>query len=310
MNGELLPVWLRSWQEVWLRLARSKAASSDLFVELVRGLAPPPQQPASPPTPPFEAFDASGQLVDLEAVRARREYQEAIAKYSEYRNVYETALSSERQAKIFFRGLVGGVTTEADAVRFLESAYATLATFGNQALAIRFRSLVNEFVTGFSLRYEVRGHFSLHATIPGVFSKLMSEVRRMADADTHLSSLLSEFEEAFADLKVSRTQARIKTCLQKQFNLLEALGRKCPNVTETTLGAMCNQLDWPHATIKDVGKKLYGFGSNYPGVRHAGDPSSALRHLDMRDLVSLSLMLASFTPYVAYGLDSDLCYSA
>ena len=310
MNGELLSVWSRTWQEVWLPLAKSSRAPDDLFVELARGLAPTPQQPASPAPRPVEAFDASGQLINAEAIQERGEYEDAIVRYSEYRDKFETALNSESAAREFFRELLSQISNEVAAVNFLEAAYTTLASYGDVYLTDRFRLLITRFLVGFSLRYEVRKPFSLHATIPGVFSKLISEIRRLSAEDEHLSNLFSEFEEAFSDLKSNRSQARIKTCLQKQFNLLEALGRSCPNVTETTLGAMCNQLSFPHTAIKDVGKKLYGFGSNYPGVRHAGDANSAIRRLNMTDFVSLSLMLASFIPYVTSGLDSDRCYTA
>lgn len=310
MNGELILVWSRTWQEVWLRLAKSSKAPDDLFIELVRGIATAPQLPASPSPPSAESFDANGELVDVAVIQARNEYDEARSRYAEYRQAYEIALNSEDEARAFFRRLLGEIKSEADALDFLEEAYEILLAFGDEGLTDRFRSLVDKFIANFNLRYALRDEFSLHATIPGVFSKLISEIRRIAVEDAHLSNLLSEFEEAFADLKLNRTQARMKTCLQKQFNLLEALGRRCPNVTEATLGAMCNQLDLPHVTIKEIGKKLYGFGSSYPGVRHAGDASSAIRQLDMRDFVSLSLMLASFSPYVTHGLDSDRCYTA
>ena len=261
-----------------------------------------------PPSPTAEAYSVSGELVDVAAIEIRTEYENALARYFEYRNSYETALNSESQARTFFRKFLGQIASERAAVECLEAGYVALTSYEDSELAERFRSIVGKFLMRYSLRYELRGRFSLHATMPGVFAKLMSEVRRVAETDAHLTSLLSEFEESFADLKSDRTQARMKTCLQKQFNLLEALGSRCPNVTGATLGAMCDQLDMPHATIKDIGKKLYGFGSNYPGVRHAGNASGALRRLDMKDLVSLSLMLASFTPYVTHDLDSDRCY--
>ena len=223
MNGELLPVWDRSWQEVWLPLSRSSMAPEDLFVELVGGLAVPPQPPIPPVAPPTSAFDADGVLVDPIAMDAREKYEMAMQKYTERRNEYESALASEVMAKSFFRRLLGEVSREAKAIDFLESAHAALVGYGNAGLTARFRKLVGKFIVRFSLRYELRGEFSLHATISGVFSKLISEVKRIAVSDAHLNSLLTEFEESFADLKSNRTQARMKTCLQKQFNLLEAL---------------------------------------------------------------------------------------
>lgn len=310
MNGELLPVWDRSWQEVWLRLSKSSMAPEDLFVELVRGLAVPPQQPVLPGVPPASSFDSEGILVDQVALNAQEDYKVAMQGYAEIRNEYEAALTSEVRARSFFRKLLGEVSNEVGAINFLESAHVTLVAYGNDRLTARFRHLVHNYITRFSLRYELRGKFSLHSTISGVFVKLISEVKKLAAADPHLNDLILEFEEAFSDLRANQTQARIKTSLQKQFNLLEALGQKYPGVSETTLGAICNQLDWPHATIKEVGKKLYGFRSNYPGLGHAGTANSVLRQLEMKDFVSLSLMLASLTPYLTSGLDSDRCYTA
>jgi hypothetical protein len=310
MNGELLPAWGRSWQEVWLPLSKSSIAPEDLFVELVRGLAVPLRQPIPPATPPASAFDIEGVLVDPIALDARQEYEAAIGQYTERRSEYESALTSEAMAKSFFRRILGEVSSEANAIDFFEAAHSTLVIYGNSNLAARFRELVGKFIIRFSLRYELRGNFSLHATVPGVFTKLVSEVKKLAATDPHLNDLLSEFEQAFGDLRTDHTQARFKTSLQKQFNLLEALGQKCPGVSETTLGAICNQLDWPHATIRDVAKKLYGFRSDYPGVGHGGNANAVLRQLEMKDFISLSLMLASLTPYLAHGLDFDLCYNA
>ncbi len=264
MNGELLPVWDRSWQEVWLRLSKSSMAPKDIFVELVRGIASSPKQPIPPAVPPMSAFDAKGILIDKTALNARLEYKVAMEEYAEIRNEYEAALGSELAARSFFRKLLSAVSNEAKAIDFLESAHATLVAYSDVRLVARFRKIVSDFITRFSLRYELRGAFSLHATVPGVFTKLMSEMRKLTAADPHLTDLLLEFEEAFSDLRTDQNPARIKTSLQKQFNLLEALGQKCPNVSETTLGAICNQLDWPHATIKEVGKNSMGSGLTIP----------------------------------------------
>lgn len=309
MKGELLPVWPRTWDEIWLRLAAQDNVPDDLFMELVGGLASPPRQPIAPVTPPAGAYDVDGKLRDAAAIDARREYDLAMSQYLEDRRAYEAALNSEDDAREYFRGLLRGIGTELEAVKFIENSYETLTIYDDVNLTHNFRQLVSEFLTEFSLRYEIRNGLSLHATLSGLFSKLITELRAIAHGDPHLGGLLSDFEEAFADLKMNRSQARMKTCLQKQFNMLEGFGQKCPKVTAKSLGAICDQLEWPHEKVKEVGKNLYKFGSDYPGVRHGGTASGALRDLEVRDFVSLSLMLASFTPYVIHNLDPDRCYS-
>ncbi len=310
MTGELLPAWPRVSKEVWLPLAKSASAPDDLFVVLVEALAEAPHAVPERPVPPAEAFDENGKIADPHWLSVMGQYERLAASVMDYRGRYETALNSEQNARQFFMWLGSGVSTEADAITFLESAHEALEAYGSPELTRRFEQLMNRFVRNFNLRYEIRDPFSFSATMPGVFSKMISEIRQIADADVHLRDLLRDFEAAYADLRAERSSGRMKTCLQKQFNLLEALGRKCPNVTEQTLGRICNQLDWPHDAVRDVGQRLYRFGSDYPGVRHAGTEANARRPLMMKDFISISLMLASFTPYVTHGLDSDRCYSA
>ncbi|HJU05884.1 MAG TPA: hypothetical protein VJ692_12105 [Nitrospiraceae bacterium] len=79
---------------------------------------------------------------------------------------------------------------------------------------------------------------------------------------------MKEFEDAIRDLRIDCSDGRIKTCLQKQVNLLQAISRRCPGVTSATLGAICNEIaTWPHDKVKEAMKSLYIFASDYPGIR-------------------------------------------
>ena len=120
---------------------------------------------------------------------------------------------------------------------------------------------------------------------------------------------MTEYEDAARDLRFGCTDGRIKTCIGKQFMLLEAIAALDPAVTKNTLGDMCGQLNsWPHATIKEALKKLYGFASDYPGIRHGNRAKGALRAIEMRDMVAMSILLMGFTPYLTHGLDPDVVY--
>lgn len=97
--------------------------------------------------------------------------------------------------------------------------------------------------------------------------------------------------------------------MHKQMILLEAMAGRFPGVTNATLGQMCDQVDtWPHATIRDALKKLYGFSSDYPGIRHAGNPQGAYRDIEMRDMVAVSVLLTGFAPYLTHSLDPVQIY--
>jgi hypothetical protein len=137
--------------------------------------------------------------------------------------------------------------------------------------------------------------------------------RRIQDlghmAVPHFSARLTADENAVRDLRHDCSDGRIKTCIVKQINLIEAMAKKGPGVTEQELSGMCNQIAlWPHGAIKASLKSLYGFACDYPGIRHGGNPKGALRAIDMRDMVAVSILLAGFTPYLSNALDADIVY--
>ena len=127
--------------------------------------------------------------------------------------------------------------------------------------------------------------------------------------DEHLNTLMKDFESAIRDLRIDCSDNRIKTCIQKQINLLEALGGQYPGVTKNTLGAICNQVHtWPHEEIKNSMRSLYTFTCDYPGIRHGGTPLSAIRSIEMRDMIAMSILLVGFAPYLTDLLDADVIY--
>lgn len=194
-------------------------------------------------------------------------------------------------------------------VGFLEAAHEVAGGLGGDELSNRYFNLLASFIEKFSLRYDLRRPCTLCPTLPGVFANLVRDLRALTGQDAHLDALMKEFENAVRDLRHDCSDGRIKTCIQKQVNLLEAIGRTTPGVTEAELSGICNQVTtWPHGAIKTALKNLYGFASDYPGIRHGGNPAGALRAVDMRDMVAMSILLAGFTPYLSTALDADVLY--
>lgn len=274
MRGELYPVWSETWREIWSKLAKHPGAPDDLFGELYREVVPVlPSQPSA----------------------------EKLA---------EIVSDARRSRAAFRNAAISPIGTEQGLVSFLERAYGVAGDLGGDALANRFFVLVEAFLSKFSLRYDLRRPFTLHPTLPGVFARMISEVRELTQADPHLHALRTEFEEAFRNLTSDKTQGALKSCLHKQFNLLEGIGARGPGVNAGSLGDIWDQVrSWPHATIREAAKKMYGFRSNYPGIGHAGNPAGALRDIDLRDLIAISVVLAGFTPYLSDNVDSHSIYS-
>lgn len=282
MHGEFGAVWQETWREIWRPLVEQPLddggveAPTDLFGELFREFSKALKKPLS-----------LGQLADVldDPARSRAAFEHTRAE-----------------------DIVG----ERALVAFLESAYDTLQELEVNAadvLTNRYFNLLGAFIEKYSLRYELRRPCVLCPTLPGVFASLMRDLRRMANDDAHLNGLMGDFDAAVRDLRQDCSDGRIKTCIQKQVNLLEAIGRMHPSVTGTTLGAISEQLDtWPHEKVKAAMKDLYGFASDYPGIRHGGTPGNARRSVDMRDMVAVSILLAGFAPYLTDRIDPVLVY--
>jgi hypothetical protein len=169
--------------------------------------------------------------------------------------------------------------------------------------------LLSNFIEKYSLRYDLRSPCTLCPTLPGIFSSLIRELRVLTTQNEHLNMLMNDFEESIRDLRQDSSDRRIKTAIQKQVNLIEALGALCPGVTSGELGRICSEVSsWPHRAVSGSLKSLYGFASDYPGIRHAGNPKGVTRQIDMRDLVAISILLAGFTPYLCDTFDPKSIY--
>lgn len=285
MRGEFIGVWSETWREIWVPLIEQplndndEGIPEDIFCELFRALAGDPKKPGALRMTP--SVEIVAEILD-DPVQSRQAFETT--------TVFE--LAGERE-------LVG----------FFEAAYDALEEFGGDPLTNRYFNLLAAFIEKFSLRYDLRRPCILSPTLPGVFASLVRDLRAHTSQDAHLDSLMKDFENAIRDLRTDCSDGRIKTCIQKQMNFLEAIGRERPGITETEMGGICNQLDtWPHKAMKAALKNLYGFASDYPGIRHAGTPANALRTIEMRDMIAMSILLAGFTPYLTFQFNADSVY--
>lgn len=282
MRGEFIGVWSETWREIWQPLIEQpfgeegESLPEDIFCELYRELAKALKNP-----PSVEAL--------AEIIGDPRQSREA------FERTRAEDIAGERALVIFF-----------------ESVYDILEEFEPNAgdvLTNRYFNLLAAFIDKFSLRYDLRRPCTLCPTLPGVFASLVRDMRALTGTDPHLAALMKEFEDALRDLRLDCSEGRIKTCIQKQVNLTEAISRTFPGVSGTTLGAICDQVNtWPHEKLKMAMKNLYGFASDYPGIRHGGTPANALRAVDMRDMVAMTILLAGFIPYLSNGLDAEAVY--
>ena len=309
MRGELLNVWDKVWSEVFVKLSKHKDAPTELFSELYEAIIPAPIPPSEPDEP--TQYDEEGQLADPDEIAAEETYQEALATFNATRSHYEQAVSGNAKARRWLRlEMPQHISSELKALEALSAVHQKVRDISGDALTNRYFKLVEAFIDKYSLRYDLRRPFSMHPTLPGIFARMVLNLKTAAQSDAHLAAAFHEFEDALRDLTIEQTPNRIKTCISKQTNFLEAIGRLAPNVTGNTLGAICNQVGtWPHEKVKESVKGLYGFASDYPGIRHGGTPANQIREIEMRDLVSVCVVLFGFAPYLTDQLNSDDIYA-
>jgi hypothetical protein len=269
MGGRFQDAWQFIWPEVWLPLEQVEEAPqdiyTDLYVEMVKAYRKAPQA---------------------------RDFATIANNVALARKVLETAVAQD------FRG-------EDSIALFLENAYDVLVETGHPELPRVYQDLVTTFLASRNLRYELIKPFRIRPHITGVFSALLSDVMASTQGDPDLEEAELEFEHAFSALARSHSEPDMKTCIQKASMLVEAIASAYPDAKGATLGELCDSIKcWPHVTVKDVVKKLYGFCSDYPGIRHNVARRGRLRKLEMRDSVIVPLLLLTASGY--FGSNPNL----
>lgn len=275
MQGEFLNVWLETRVEIWDRLALVDGAPNDLYCELFRASSV--------------------------ALKRPEEQQD----YAVWQVKYEETLGNPELSKSAFHELsVVDFKGERAICKFMEDAYEFLDDLDGDVLTIPYIELLTEFISKYNLRYQVLSPCKIIPTLGGIFSSLVQDLDVYARDDEHLSDLLTSFQRSIQDLHAGASEERIKTCIQRQMNLLEGIAKKAPGVTKGDLSGMCGQLSsWPHSNVRSAISNLYTFASDYPGIRHGGRQASRLRAIDARDLIALSVALTGFIPYLTDAID-------
>jgi hypothetical protein len=274
MSGSLRQVWEYLPPELWEPLAdysaRDAAAPPDLFSDL------------------FETADdfLSPHPTDTELEGARNN------------------LDMARQRFLALKG--NDFASESAIVNFLEEVNKVIADYEITGYEDFYRRLLRDVLHKFNLRYRLDDPFTLRFLLPGSFTNLYEELHRLNVGNGHLSGLLTDFEKSFDRYARTKDSTDLKTCIAKASNYAEGLASATCGAPGT-LGALCDQLtDWPHDKMRDALKSLYKFCSDYPGIRHAGNPAGVRRKLNTKDVTLASLLLLSFSGYMSNKIDEQV----
>lgn len=271
MSGNLRHAWEYFAAELWEPLAdysaKDAAAAPDLFSDL------------------FAAADEflSPRPTDTELEETRNDPDKA------------------RQRFLALKGT--DFASESAIVHFLEEAHDVITDYEIPGFEDLYRRLLRDALRKFNLRYRLDDPFTLRFLLPGSFTNLYAELHRLNAGNGHLAGLLTDFEKAFDRYARTQDQTDLKTCIGNASKYAEGLAGATSGKSGT-LGQLCKELkDWPHGAIQAALSNLYGFCSDYPGIRHAGNSAGVRRALATRDITLVSLLLLSFCGYLSPTLD-------
>ncbi|MCA9888591.1 MAG: hypothetical protein KC546_09465 [Anaerolineae bacterium] len=267
MIGRLLDSWQYVWPDIWEPILDHSKSTTELAIELYRPVA--------------------------DRLRRRLSYDE-LTSISNDPDLAATALRGI-QKKDF--------KSEADAVSYCEDVYEALAEYGVDEIAILYVKLFGLFLKRYNLRYRLDEPFHLLIQVPWVYADIYYELQQVNKRDAHLMDLMNDFENAFSTFARTRKRRDLRTSIGKASNYAEGVAASRLGLDKGTLGKMCDELvkenAWPHNMVKESLQQLYGFCSDYPGIRHGSGKKSRARSLDEKDTIIISILLIAFTGYLS-----------
>lgn len=293
MRGTLLSTWDFAWEEIWLLVQaepNEEGIAADVYLQ---GLEIP------------EDFEPHADLLAAiyqEAVKALRPEVLLEMGYS------QIAVDAEAALRLFRDLRSTQFESEASLVNLYEGAYETIGEY-DELLSRRYLALLKAFVEKYNLRYEIDDRGSLTPTIPGCFASLFEELSSACAAHGNTPNFLDDLGHAYKDLRADKSDARVRVYISRLTNLFESILSNHPDARSGLLGeASAGLRSWPHRAVQKSLASLYGFASDYPGIRHAGNSASRLRDLDMRDVVAMTVILSGYAPYLIDQLDCEDIY--
>jgi hypothetical protein len=264
MIGSLRKNWKHTWKAVWSRLDESTKSPDDLFARLYR--------------------------VARLYLAVPLELQQEIG-----------ILNDRQTAKAFFRQLTcDSFKGEQAIIAFLEEIYKDLDLLAD-GCALFYKRKVSDFLETYNLPYRISDNFEIRLMLVGPLAALYRELRLLNEKNPHLAGLMDDFEHLFHRYCQDRHDTDLRLCIESFVKYQEALVRDtlARPASTASFSRLVGQLDsWPHLAVKSAVCNLYGFCSNYPGMRHGGNPTGQLRILRELDAVALGAFFLGFCGYL------------
>lgn len=196
---------------------------------------------------------------------------------------------------------------DTDLIFFLESLFENFSEFEDgEKLKKSYSERLELLFELYNLNYDLVDN-KIYPRLESSFLGLNRKIKECSLENPHLSELYMEYEKSYRNLKIDDSQANIKVAILKGINFIEALGCSINGFEKLSFGDVCNKInDWPHDSLRQASKNIYGFASDYPGIRHGGNPAGKKRDLHMKDFIYLQIFT---TAVAAYFLSKEADFS-
>lgn len=215
----------------------------------------------------------------------------------------EEALSDITKAKEEFKSISSKkIESERACINILEGFYDVLSEFGTK-IADNYKEKLRIFCSKYNLRYTIADDCKFKLTIKGLLMDQICHLQKVLSVDPVYNEILLELEKTLARLKESNEP---NNCIRVACNLIERLAVDRANCG-TTLGAAvsnCGDL-FPHEAVRNSLKDLYRFASDYPNIRHAGNPTSKIRDLAYADAILFITLSIGYTTFLCDDINDE-----
>jgi hypothetical protein len=278
MAASIIRAWDYAWQDIWQPLRHHEEAPADLFMELY---------------PELIRASLGGEL-DMD--RFYSAANDPVLAEQQFMETQSSAFGSERLL-----------------VHFFSEAHSIIVEFGMPDLTRLYESLLAAFFERYNLRFRVGYPFEIVVDPGALFCSMIDAVASRTSPDPHLQLLDSHLKRAFDLLAREGKLPEVHKCIAQASIYVEGIAGSMPGLKPGSLGDLVKKMPdiWPHAGVREAISSLYGFCSNYPNIRHAGNPESRLRELELRDAIIIPMVLMAFSGYfVEVDFSELLCVRA
>jgi hypothetical protein len=264
--------WKGLNQHIWNSLERSSAAPDAMYAELYRYFArelgfDSRPEPTPEPTPAHEQYKR-----------------------------YELAINDPEVARTTFKEY-SVPPNEAKCITILEGYHGVLSQI-DAKLAEKYYQRLQDFIFSHNLRYALTPDCKLTLSIEGLLVSQCARLRKALANNRDRLDCLKELEDSLAKINHDNEE---RNSIRIASNLLEGIVRDRSSNREETLSRAidgCGSL-FPHHSLKETYKDVYRFASDYPNVRHAGNPASRVRNLKKDDALLVIAMTVGMTLFIA-----------